>query len=169
MKVAIIGYAGSGKSTLANVISKKFNLPVLHVDTISFYPNWVENSNEERLSKMTEFLSKNNENWVIDGNYYRTCFDERMEQADSIILLNFNRFTCYFQALKRAIKYRNKERVSAPKGCKEKFSLSFQWWILFSGRTNKRKKIFKDTIERYKNKVIILKNRKEVNEFIKNI
>jgi adenylate kinase family enzyme len=76
--------------------------------------------------------------------------------------LKFNRFTCYFQALKRAFKYRKIQRESAPEGCREKFSFSFQWWILFAGRTRKRNKFFSKTINKYSHKIIILKNRKDV-------
>ena len=45
MKIAIIGYAGSGKSTLADYLSKKYHLPLLHIDKISFHQNWVEKTN----------------------------------------------------------------------------------------------------------------------------
>lgn len=169
MKIAIIGYAGSGKSTLADIISKKLNLPLLHIDKISFLPNWIENSSLERVNAMQEFLTSNPDSWVIDGSYSKVLYEERMEEADQIIFLNFNRFVCYYSALKRAIKYRNKQRESAPEGCKEKFSLSFQWWLLFAGRTRKRKKLFFDTVDKYKNKTIILKNRKEVNQYILSI
>ena len=169
MKIAIIGYAGSGKSTLADIISKKLNLPLLHIDKISFLPNWIENSSLERVNAMQEFLTSNPDSWVIDGSYSKVLYEERMEEADQIIFLNFNRFICYYSALKRAIKYRNKQRESAPEGCKEKFSISFQWWLLFSGRTRKRKKLFFDTVDKYKNKTIILKNRKEVNQYILSI
>ena len=169
MKIAIIGYAGSGKSTLADIISKKLNLPLLHIDKISFLPNWIENSSLERVNAMQEFLTSNPDSWVIDGSYSKVLYEERMEEADQIIFLNFNRFVCYYSALKRAIKYRNKQRESAPEGCKEKFSLSFQWWLLFGSRTRKRKKLFFDTVDKYKNKMIILKNRKEVNQYILSI
>ena len=166
MKIAIIGYAGSGKSTLAENLSKKFNLPILHIDKISFNPNWVEKNNEERKDLMKDFLDSNETNWVIDGTYSKVYFEERMQQADKIIFLNFNRFTCYFQALKRAFKYKNKHRDSAPKGCNEKFSLSFQWWILYTGRTKKRKQLFIDTVNNYSSKVVILKKRREVQKYL---
>lgn len=166
MKIAIIGYSGSGKSTLANMLKDKLNIPVLHLDKISFYPKWINKSLEERKEKLEEFLD-NNSSWVIDGNYVKNNYERRMNEADIIIYLNFNRFTCYFSALKRAFVYRNKKRESAPDGCKEKFSLSFQWWVLFKGRTKKHKELYVFAKENYRNKFIELKNRKQVNNFIR--
>ena len=79
MKIAIIGYAGSGKSTLADIISKKLNLPLLHIDKISFLPNWIENSSLERVNAMQEFLTSNPDSWVIDGSDSKVLYEERME------------------------------------------------------------------------------------------
>lgn len=169
MKIVIIGYPGSGKSTLAKRLSSIYNCKYLHMDKISFYPNWVEKENSLRINSLKEFLKENPSSWVIDGNYFKILFEERVELADKIIYLNFNRFTCYFSALKRAIVYKHKERESAPEGCKENFSLSFQWWILHQSRTSKRKKTFNELKEKYPNKFIELKNRKEVNKFIDGI
>ena len=41
MKIAIIGYSGSGKSTLASLFAKKYDLPLLYLDTAHFLPDWV--------------------------------------------------------------------------------------------------------------------------------
>lgn len=169
MKIAIIGYAGSGKSTLAQKLSEKHQIPCLHMDTISFHPNWVENTNEERIEKLSKFLEENPKDWVIDGNYSKILFDERMKQADLIIFLNFNRVFCYFSARKRATMYKNKSRESAPEGCNESFSNSFKWWILYEGRRKFRKKIYFDTISKYKNKSLVFKNRKAVNKYLESL
>ena len=106
---------------------------------------------------------------MIDGNYFKILFNERVELANRIIFLNFNRFTCYFSALKRALDYRNKTRESAPEGCKEKFSLSFQWWILHQSRTKKRKIVYSELKNQYSEKFIELKNRKEVKKYLEKL
>ena len=128
MKIAIIGYAGSGKSTLAKALSNLYNSPILYMDTISFESNWKEKSIEDKKNSLRKFLDDNPSSWIIDGNYGAVYFEERMEQADRIIFLNFNRFFCYFSALNRAIKYKGKNRESAPKDCNENFSWGFQKW-----------------------------------------
>lgn len=41
-RISIVGGSGSGKSTLCDILSKKFNLPAVHLDNINFKPNWIE-------------------------------------------------------------------------------------------------------------------------------
>lgn len=169
MKIAIIGYAGSGKSTLAKALSLHYNAPVLYMDTISFEANWKEKSIEEKRKALREFLDKNPSSWVIDGNYSAIYYEERMEQADQIFFLDFNRIFCYFSALNRSIKYKGKIRESAPTECMEKFSWDFQKWILFDGRKKSSKNRYKEVCEKYRNKVTIFKNRKQVKKYLENL
>ena len=88
MKISIIGYSGSGKSTLADKLATYYSIPKLHIDTLQFQPGWQESNRDWMLKEMQTFLAKN-ENWVIDGNYTWCCYEERMEEADQIIFLNF--------------------------------------------------------------------------------
>lgn len=169
MKILIIGPSGSGKSTLASALEKIYHLPTLHLDKICFYPNWVEKEDNEKISLLDEFMKSNQDGWIIDGTYMGILFEERLNQADLIIYLNFNRFTCYFSALKRVIKYHNKNRDSAPEDCKEHFSLSFQWWILFESRKKDRMKKYRDVIKKYHDKVIVLKNRTQVYKYLEQV
>ena len=166
MKIVIIGYSGSGKSTLASKLAKLYNLPLLYLDKISFNPNWKEKTREEKVEALREFLNKNQDGWIIDGNFFSILMEERLAQADLIIHLDFNRFTCYFSSLKRAISYRNKYRESAPIHCNEKFDISFQWWILVQGRSKHRKDRIKKIASYYENKFLNFKNRKEVNAYL---
>ena len=41
MKILVLGFSGSGKSTLARNLSNHYNLPLLHIDSIHFLPNWI--------------------------------------------------------------------------------------------------------------------------------
>ncbi|MBR3382447.1 MAG: DNA topology modulation protein FlaR [Clostridia bacterium] len=165
-KIAVIGHSGSGKSTLAVFLSEKYVLPLLHIDAIHFLPNWVEREPEEELALMRAFLDGNEERgWVIDGNYMKLEHERRMEEADLIIYLNFNRLVCYTRALRRSRKYRNKVRSSAAPGCEEKFDLAFQKWILRGGRTKPKLKRYAALVARYGGKSVELKNQREVERF----
>lgn len=165
MKIEVIGYSGSGKSTLAKKLGELYGIPVLHMDNTKFYGNWEERTEEEQTAMVQKFLDEN-ESWVIDGNYTKIC-TQRFEQTDMTIYLNFNRFSCYFAALKRAKKHKHVHRESCP--CNDKFDLSFQKWILFGSRTKERRKKHMDNLNRTKGKKVILKNRKQVNKFLEEL
>ena len=82
MKIAILGTSGSGKSTLAKRLGETYGLPVLHMDTVHFLPGWVERPFEEEETIIRRFLDENAGGWVIDGNYTKTCYARRLEEAD---------------------------------------------------------------------------------------
>ena len=42
-RISIIGGSGSGKSTLANILSKKLDIPAVHLDAINYKDNWDRN------------------------------------------------------------------------------------------------------------------------------
>ena len=51
-------------------------------------------------------------------------------------------------------------------GCKEKLDSEFIKWILFSGRTKKRKEKFRQLISQYKDKVVVIKNQKQLDKYV---
>ncbi len=89
------------------------------------------------------FLTKHKA-WVIDGNYSWCYYQERMQEADQIIFLNFLPLTCLFRAFKRYLKYRGKVRESMAADCPERFDWEFIRWILWDGRSKTQKKITKN-------------------------
>jgi adenylate kinase family enzyme len=168
MRIAIIGYSGSGKSTLAKELSSFYGVPLLHMDRICNDKKWKPLPLKNRINAIDEFLNAN-DRWVIDGNYNRVNYWERMQLADQIIFLDFNRFDCYKACKKRAKEHSKTPRESAPNGAVDRFNFSFKMWILFNGRSRKYKRTYKQTIRDFKDKVIILHNRKEVDEYIKSL
>ena len=50
-------------------------------------------------------------------------------------------------------------------GCNEKFDLEFAKWILFEGRTKSSKERYKQVISQYKEKVVVIKNQKQLDAF----
>lgn len=165
MKIAIIGYSGSGKSTLAGYLGEKYQIPVLYLDSVYWLPGWKSREREEYAGIVKNFLDTNN-SWVIDGNYTHAEYDRRMEEADEIIFLNFNRFSCLCRAVRRYFIYRGKTRESMGEGCKEKIDLEFVWWILHAGRTRKVKRRYRDILQKYEEKSMVIKNQRELTKYI---
>ena len=123
MKIAIMGFSGSGKSTLAKQLAVHYGIPLLYLDTVNFEENWQIRDREEGKNIVADFMQ--NDSWVIDGNYSEFCQKERIEQADMIIILCYNRFACMKQAFRRNFEYKGKVRESIAKGCKEKWIQNF--------------------------------------------
>ncbi len=166
MKIMVIGYSSSGKSTFSKRLSRSYNAPILHIDRIFFAPNWVERDKQLVEQEIREFMKQ--DDWVIDG-LYRKLATERFDIADQIFIFDFNRFKCLYGAIVRRIKFHNQNRDSIAEGCKERLNLSFIWWILFSGRKKNSKELFKLIQEKYQDKVIVFKNRRQTNHYLKSI
>lgn len=165
MKITIIGFSGSGKSTLAKFLANTHQLPVLHLDSVHWLPNWQERPLENKIDIVNDFLN-NNKNWVIEGNYHSVCFDKRMEQADIIIVMILPAWQCYIRVLKRYIRYRNTTRPDMGEGCNEKIDWEFSKWVLKNGRQPKHHKRLQTIQTRYKEKVIVLRNQQQIDEFM---
>ena len=163
MKIQIIGYSGSGKSTLAKTLGEYYKIPYLHLDKVQFYGDWQERTREEQSNIVRQFMEEN-DSWIIDGNY-SVVARERFESADLTIFLNFNRFVCYWRTLKRYFKYRGKTRDSL--GCPEKYDLEFQWWVIYKGRTKKRKKQMYRNFNANTKEKLIFKNQRSLDKWLK--
>ena len=166
MKISIIGYSGAGKSTTARTLGEKLGIPVLHLDTVYHMPGWQVRSNEDSITIVSEFMAKN-DSWIIDGNYKAIIQRQRFEQSDLIIFFDFNRFTCFARAFGRYLKYRGKTRPDMAKGCDEKFDLEFMKWILIDGRTLQKKKAYENMCKKYADKVFVLRNQSQVDDFLR--
>jgi adenylate kinase family enzyme len=165
MKIAVMGYSGSGKSTLARKLSELYKIPVLHLDTVQFLPGWVERDRDEARSFVSDFMQ--NDSWVIDGNYHSFDLKERLAQADKIIILLFPRLLCLYRAFGRYKRYKNRTRVDMAEGCIEKLDLEFIWWILYKGRTKDRRGGYSQILIKYPQKTVIMKNQKQVDQYLK--
>ena len=92
-----------------------------------------------------------------------------MENSDKVILLLFNRFSCLYRTYSRYLKYKNTTRPDMADGCNEKFDFEFFKWVIWLGRSKTNVKRFKTLAEKYPEKVIIIKNQKQLDKFIKTL
>ena len=168
MKISILGYSGSGKSTLAKILGEKYDAEVLYLDKVHWLPGWKERPLEEKAGQVGRFLDEK-KNWIIDGNYTKLCLDRRLSESDEIVLMKFNRFSCFFRACKRYRAFKGKTRESMTEGCDEKIDFEFARWILWSGRSKKHRKLFSDLEKKYPEKVFVIKNQRQLDSFKENL
>lgn len=158
MKIAVSGYAGGGKTYLSDYISEKKNIPVLHLDEVKWTREWKPIDDAAVLLKVSEFMA--NDDWIIDGYYKYLFYDERLEEADMIILLLLPRMTCFCRVVKRA-------RERRKDGYKNDLNPWFVKFTLFGCRNKERRQSYAEIIKNYKDKTVVLKTKRQVNEFMK--
>lgn len=164
-RILIIGCGGAGKSTLARQLGEKLNLPVVHLDKLFWKPGWVEESQEEFDRKLAQELGK--PKWIMDGNFNRTM-PQRLQKCDTVIYLDFSRWTCLMGVAKRVITTYGKVRPDMGEGCPERFDLEFLRWV-WSYNKNRRQRNYCLLDEATHAKKIVLKNRRMVKRFLNNL
>lgn len=161
-KILIIGSGGAGKSTTAVTLGRILNLPVIHLDSFYWKPNWEETSKQEWKLIIKKLCSK--PSWIMDGNYGGTI-DLRIQKADTIIFLYINRFICLWRVIKRRL---FKKRVDLIPGCKEKIDFKFIKWVWGYNKTRAPKILMK--LKKIKQKkIFIFRNQRQLKEFIAQI
>ncbi len=165
MKISVLGYSGAGKSTLARNLGELYGAPVLHLDMVQFKPNWEERERFEKEKIVADFLDAN-PSWVIDGTYSGLHFSRRLEESDLIVMLLFNRFTCFKRVLSRYRKFKGKTRPDMADGCAEKLDLEFARWVLLDGRTPKKRAKFKRAALMFPEKTVVIRNQRQLNKLL---
>lgn len=168
MKISILGYSGAGKSTLARQFGEYFGFPVLHLDMVQYLPNWDERERSEKERIIADFLDEN-ASWVIDGTYSGLHFKRRLEESDLIVMLLFNRFVCFKRVVSRYRKFKGNSRPNMADGCAEKLDVKFAGWVLFDGRTRKRRAKFRRAASEFPEKTVIIKNQRQLDKFMNDL
>ena len=164
MKIAIIGYSGSGKATLARFMGSRSGFDVLHIDKIHWLPGWVECDKISQKREITSFLDSHS-SWIIDGTYPSICFERRLDEADIIIFMCFNRISCLLRALRRYRLYRGKSRECVTEGCQEKIDAEFLKWLLFTGRSRRLNAAFREIEKKYRQKTVTIKTQRQLEQY----
>ena len=163
-KILVIGGNGSGKSTFSQKLGEKTSLPVVHLDKIWWCGNWEYISREEFDEKLGAELQK--DEWIIDGNFERTL-EKRLQFCDTVFYFDFSTIQCLFGVTERILNNYGKTRADMGENCPERFDFEFYKAILRFNKKNRPKT--KALLEKYKPNVIVFKNRKQAEEFLKNV
>ena len=164
-RIVIIGCGGAGKSTLARALGEKTGIPVVHMDKLFWKPGWVSIAQDEFDALVRAELAK--PRWIMDGNFNRTL-PERLVYCDTVIYLDFSRMTCLLGVAKRVLTTYGKVRPDMGEGCPERFDLEFLQWV-WNFNKNKRENNYRLLNEAEHAKIIVLKNRRAVNKFLKSL
>ena len=164
-RIMIIGCGGSGKSTLARQLGEKTGLPVVHLDKLFWRPGWVSLTREE--FDVVHNAAIEEKKWILDGNFDRTM-EPRIRRCDTVVYLDFSRIACLCGVMKRILTTYGKVRPDMGDGCPERFDLEFLQWV-WNFNKNKREKNYR-LLEQFGDKrIYILKNRKQVKEFLESL
>ena len=105
--------------------------------------------------------------WILDGNFGGSL-EIRLNNADTIIFLDFNRFVCIYGVIKRWLTNFGKTRPDMPEGCPEKIDFEFLKWI-WQFPSKSRPNII-EKISKYRNVALItIRSRKKLKQFINEI
>ena len=161
-RIQNMGCSGAGKSTLARNLGEKTGLPVVHIDRLFWKSGWVESTKAEIDEKILREVSK--DRWILDGNYSRTL-QARLDRCDLVIYLDFPRWFCIVSVIRRYLQNAGQIRPDMAEGCPEKIDWEFLRWIWTYNRKHRTK--FLEMLGRMpEEKVVILKNRKAVNQYL---
>ena len=165
MKIYIVGSVSSGKSTLAKKMSNSLKIPYKSLDEIVHISDktspWgnVKRPIEER-DRLFNLVIKE-PSWIIEDTG-RSCFKAGLKMADTIILLDISPKLRNYRILKRWIKQRLGIEKCIYKPRYKMLKCMFQWSKDYDeGKDNLKERIFP-----YKDKIITLKNKKEINAFL---
>ena len=164
-KIAIIGCSGSGKSTLSIKLNEILKIPVYHLDTLNWKPTWVATPRDERDELQKELVKR--ETWIIDGNYNRTL-KIRIDEADTVIMLDIPRIICIYRVIKRFFMYRNSSRPDMNEGCKEKIDIPFLKWVWNYNKVS-RPNVIEMLDNIYDKEIIRFRNQKDIRNFLKKL
>ncbi len=129
-RIMILGSPGTGKTTLGRMLSEKLGIPALLLDTVYWQRNWQSLSKDEFAARVRAFL-RSHDRYVTEGNYTGSVtFLERMQLADTIIILDYSPQVALKGIIEREAKYKHRYRSDMASGCIEEVDQEFLKFVM---------------------------------------
>jgi len=103
-----MGNSATGKSRFSQMIGEEFDLPIIHLDTVFWHPDWTRSTRGEFIDAVRELAKE--QKWVLDGTYADFDPFHRIQAADVVVMFDMPLKTCLRQAANR----RGSERDDFP-------------------------------------------------------
>ena len=164
MKIHIIGCSGTGKTYLAKKLSNKYNIPRYDLDNIYWDNSSEKYETKTEFEKRDKLLQKilEKDSWIIEGIYYK-WLEQSFKNANIIYILDLPKYIYKFRIIKRFIKRKLKLEAGKKETLKSLINL-LKWTDKFQNEN--MKEIIK-ILEKYKEKVYLIKSKKEIKEILK--
>lgn len=167
-RVVVTGMSGAGKSTFSKQLAQSANLPLVHVDLLSWDPGWRRRTQSAVRDALDPYL--NEPEWIIDGN---DQLEVSLPFADTLVIIDTPWWLCAWRAFLRGL-YRPANTV-LPEGCEESHwqRLVDEWAIVL--RHIRRHRIWQREQQllanTYRNKmsVVVLSNATQSRQLLDNL
>lgn len=159
-----MGCPGAGKSTFSRELAHITGLPLIHLDLMYHDQSYSYQTDKDSWRSRVSSETKKKQ-WIIDGNY-KSTFDIRLPESDTIIFLDYSTSLSIWRAIKRRIYFHKTVREDMPPTWKERLGWSFFVFILkFNYSVAPR---MRRIIESYSDKdVVILNSPHQAKMFLK--
>ncbi len=165
MKIYIVGSVSSGKSTLAKKLSERLKIPCKSLDEVVHIHDksspWGNRKRqvEERDNLFYSVIQQ--PEWIIE-DVGRPCFEEGLKRADIIVLLEIFTKVRNYRIIKRWIKQRLGIEKCIYNPRFDMLKCMLQWSKDYDAGKDK----LKERVFQHQEKVITLRNNKDINEFL---
>jgi len=170
MRISIIGQSSSGKTTLAKKISERLSIPHIHLDRFWFEAGGLDitkGSSLEEKERIRKYIRDNTlkaiapESWVSDGFYSR----EQSEIANKANVVIFLDTPLWRRLLNHAVRvFKPEERHSELSSWNE-----FTFFFEIIRRHFAFRPKFQEFLPKYKHKIVTLRSRKEIKNYVQTL
>ncbi len=157
-RIWILGGGGAGKTTFAKRLSEKTGIPFYTTDHFKYSKNFGKKYVKKTAKKKLNDIIRKRK-WIIEGVHKSEWVLPGLEKAELIIFLDVG-------TVKRTFRSFFRERKEKRKGKKSKIGRLIFLSLIYPFDSRKHHRRF---IRETDKKAIVLKNNKQINEFLEKI